>query len=103
MRFYHTKCGGEIDVRSRRCLKCKKKWNPISFRFDPTGIRPIVDRKGRPLPDRIVPKVERKTWGVPYLYTVVSKLPKWPRWARILTTVVVFAAIAVIIYLIVRR
>jgi hypothetical protein len=101
MRFYHTTCKGEIDVKKRQCTKCKKKWNPIAFRFDPTGIRPIVDRKGRPLPDRVL-KVERKTWGIPYLNTVVSKLPKWPRWARVLVTLGVLVVIVLIIYYIWR-
>lgn len=102
MRFYHTKCQGEIDVKKRQCTKCKKKWNPISFRFDPTSIRPLVDRKGRALPDRLVPKVERKTWGIPYLNTVVSKLPKWPRWARVAVSLVVLVVVALVVYFLVR-
>lgn len=110
MRFTHTKCGGEIDVKKRQCRRCKKKWDPISFRFDPVGIRAMVDKKGRPLPDRQVKSkpeeldpLARKLmfiFGVPYLDTVISKLPKWPRWARILTTVVIVGLVILAIELI---
>ena len=101
MRYIHTKCGGEIDVKKRQCTRCKKVWNPISFRLDPYGIRPMLDRKGRVMPDRVKPKQQVKSyadWGEVF----VNKLPHWPRWARILTTVV-FVAIAIVIILYVRR
>lgn len=101
MRFYHTKCKGEIDVKKRQCTGCKKKWNPISFRFDPTGIRPIVDRKGKLLPDKYQKLVDKqKKYSL--FNIAVSKLPKWPKWARIVTTVVVIAIVVLIIYLIRR-
>ena len=96
MRFYHTKCGGEIDIKHRKCLRCGKKWNPISFRLDPSSIRMKQDRKSRPSNYRLF-KQEREVFN-----KTISKLPKWPRWARILTSVVVIAAIAVIIYLVWR-
>lgn len=103
MRFYHTKCGGEIDVKKRQCKRCKKKWDPISFKLDPIGIRVMRDKMGRPLPDKhqktlevqepAIPRWMKFAVGVPYLDTVVSKLPRWPRWARILTTAVVLGLI----------
>lgn len=112
MRYYHVGCGGEIDVKKRQCRRCKKKWDPISFRFDPISIRPIVDKKGRPIPDkkaRFNPETETSLprWlmfilGVPHLDTVVTKLPKWPRWARILTTAVVIGLLVLVIELIRR-
>jgi hypothetical protein len=106
MRYYHTKCGGEIDVKKRQCTRCKKKWDPISFRLDPVSIRPMLDKKGKPLPDKVKGyKVEEKPLpsklayivGVPYLDTFVSKLPKWPRWARILVSAAVIALIVILI------
>lgn len=110
MRFFHTKCGGEIDVEKRMCRRCKKKWDPISFKLDPVGIRPMLDSKGRPKPDKYqkeskkAPEVVLPRWmmfaiGTPYLNTVVSKLPKWPRWARILTTAAIVAVIILVILL----
>ena len=101
MRFYHTKCGGEIDVKKRQCTRCKKRWDPIWFRFDPTGIRPLVDRKGKPLPEKYQKWVD-KSKKYSLTTKVVSRLPKWPRWARILTSVIVIAIVIVIIYFIRR-
>jgi len=95
MRFYHTKCGGEIDVRTRQCLRCKKKWNPISFRFTPSEIRMKQERKTRPAYKPF--KQEREVFN-----KTVSKLPKWPRWARILTSIAVLAIIVVIILIVSR-
>lgn len=116
MRFVHTKCGGEIDVPKRQCRRCKKKWNPVAFRMDALGIRPMTDARGRLVPDKGKEKLlkektwrEQKTgnyakWGdkVPGLAAFASKLPKWPRWARILSTLV-FVAIVVAIILLIWR
>lgn len=107
MRFTHTKCGGEIDVKKRQCLRCKKKWDPISFRFDPTGIRPLVDKHGKPKPDKVggvekehIPSIPR--WmqyfiGAPYLDAFVSRLPKWPRWVRISVSVGIITGVVLLI------
>ena len=115
MRFIHTKCGGEIDIKKRQCTKCKKKWNPISFRLDPTGIRPMVDRKGRPVPGgEDVRELKKKyatdkvlkgaSWvsKVPGAVKFARLLPKWPRWTRILTSSAVLAIVAVGIFLLLR-
>ena len=83
-------------MKHRQCMRCKKKWDPISFRFDPTGIRPMRDRKNRPKFDKVL-KRERDVFD-----KSVSKLPRWPRWARILTSAVVIAIIVTIIVLLRR-
>jgi len=115
MRFVHTKCGGEINVKKRLCTRCKKKWNPVAFRVDAFGIRPMVDSKGRLVPDKgkegpLKDKSwhEQRTgdyakWGdkVPGLAIFASRLPKWPRWARILSAVT-FLVIVVGIIILVR-
>lgn len=122
MRFVHVKCGGEIDVEKRTCLRCKKKWSRVAFRYDPTGIRPMVDAKGKLVPDKVSPKALReKTYhgqktvsppgwvdrvplwadlGLTGLF--VKKLPRWPRWARILTTLI-FVGVVITIILALRR
>lgn len=107
MRFIHTKCGGEIDVKKRQCTKCKHKWNPISFRLDPTGIRMMVDRKGRPVPGgEDVKKLKKKyaPWAdkVPGTGKFAGLLPNWPRWARVLSTAAFVVVVALIIYFVVR-
>jgi len=115
MRFMHTKCGGEINVKKRRCTKCGKKWSQVSFRLDLTGIRPMVDGMGRLMPGGVeVNKLKKKYipgvtksyagWGdkIPGLSAFASKLPKWPRWARVSATVAFIAAVVVIV-LVIRR
>jgi len=104
VRFQHTKCGGEIDVKKRQCMRCKKKWDPISFRLDPTGIRPMVDKKGRPAPGgQDIKKLKKQYAGwadsVPGAGKFAGILPKWPRWARI-TATVAFVAVVVTLILI---
>lgn len=111
MRFVHTKCGGEIDVKKRQCTKCKHKWDPISFRLDPTGIRPMVDKKGKPIPDLVHPKqvkVKKKkkqysSWAdsIPGAGRFASILPRWPRWARITATLVFVVIVVVAIILVI--
>lgn len=112
MRFTHTKCGGEINTKTRQCKRCKKKWDPISFKIDPVGIRPMVDSKGRPKLDRkheekepvsSIPRWMMFAAGVPYLDAVVSKLPKWPRWARILTAAVIVTGLVLLVQFVIRR
>ena len=112
MRFYHTKCGGEIDVKKRQCTRCKKRWNPISFRLDPVGIRPIVgrekpkfsDSKPNPVPRSYASWVDKvpKVVDLGLTRALASKLPKWPRWARLLATGV-FVLIVVVVIILVRR
>lgn len=117
MRFIHTGCGGEIDVKKRQCTRCKKKWDPISFRLDPTGIRPMVDAGGKLAPGgEDIEKLKKKyvpngkqpattyaSWGdkIPGLAKFAGSLPNWPRWARILTAIT-FIVVVVIIILIIR-
>jgi len=38
--YIHTKCGGKIDSKDRRCLKCKKKWNWLTWLLN-NEIRPV--------------------------------------------------------------
>ena len=103
MRFIHTKCGGEIDVKKRQCMKCKKKWGFFAFRFNPTGIRPMTDRKGRPVPEESIRRLEGTNWvrKFPGVVRFARLLPKWPRWARILAVSTILVAIVTSIILLV--
>lgn len=104
MRYQHTRCGGEIDVKRRRCLKCKKGWNPISFMVTTNEIRPMVDKKGRVVLNKPVvkPRVTYAPWAdkLPGVGKVAGFLPNWPRWARILVTILFILVVVGIIYLI---
>jgi len=122
MRFVHIKCGGEIDVEKRRCMRCKKRWSRVGFKIDATGIRPMVDSKGQLVPDKVKSstlggKTRRKertgsvaSWtdGIPVWVDLglarvfANWLPRWPRWARILATLI-FVGIVIYCAIILRR
>lgn len=98
MIYTHTKCGGMIDPKKRQCLRCKRKWNRFSFWFDPSGIRPTA---GEYPPDMVKPKKERQRYakwaeGTPGARLIPSLLPNWPRWARILSTVLFITAVVLL-------
>ena len=101
MRYIHTKCGGEIHTSKRRCMKCGKKWNILSFWLNPKDIRPDM---GRPTTRQQVRKIRKGTsyakWGdaVPGVPTIASRLPNWPRWARVLASVGVLLVITLAIW-----
>jgi hypothetical protein len=44
MKYYHTRCGGAIDVKTKTCTRCKKKWNWFTWWFN-NEIRPVVETK----------------------------------------------------------
>lgn len=100
MKFYHTKCGGEVDVRKRQCLRCKKKWSPIAFKFDPIGIRASTEVRPKGV---VAPQGSYESWAnklssVPsFADKLVAKLPNWPKWARRLVTALVLAVVVFII------
>lgn len=101
--WMHSKCGGEVDTKSRRCLKCKKQWGYLAFIFDPKGLRLI----NIPIPYEPIREKEEGTsyakWAdkLPYVGVVASKLPKWPRWARIVATIALYGIIGFIIYILI--
>lgn len=96
MKPYHVGCGGEII--NKQCQRCKKRWNPVSYLTTPNEIRLMP---GEP---KVRAAFDKKTGtGVPKTaQEFASLLPKWPRWARILTVVVILLVIAGIIILIRR-
>ena len=108
MEFYHTACGGRIDTKTRTCLRCKRHWNWFSFRFTLTEIRPVPASLTRSKP-KLEPWVKPKPtsyakWGdrLPGVGIVASKLPNWPRWARILVTLILIGIVVGIVLLVVR-
>ena len=89
MRFEHIGCGGEIDTRAKQCLKCKHKWSYLAFMFTPYEIRQIKET-----PSAIV-KPSKFDWMTPE--NVARHLPKWPKWVRVLSVVVVLALVVALI------
>lgn len=90
MPYYHLKCGGEIGILRRKCKKCGKKW-PFWVWFQyplPKDISMFYLGKSK---ERGVKKPRRYpkwTSKFPLATDVANLLPDWPRWARILTTVI---------------
>jgi len=84
------KCGGEIDFKKLRCSKCGKQWNVLTFWFDPLSIRPMK------VPIEVKDIKREKKWvekvpGIGYQASALEEfLPKWPKWARILSTIIFF-------------
>ena len=107
MEFYHTKCGGRIDTKTKTCGGCHKHWNWFSWWMSATEIRvvPATKAKKKPKALRIKPgSASHAKWGdaLPGVGQVASRLPNWPRWVRILVTAVFALGVAAVIVLVVR-
>jgi len=103
MRYIHTRCGGVVNYKKRQCTKCRKKWNFFSFWFNPNDIRAQAEPKVKVTSKRRpITASPRWTDTIPGADWFVNLLPKWPRWARILSTIVFVAIVVVIVYLIRR-
>lgn len=102
MPYYHNKCGGEIRWFSflpipPKCKKCGKRWNPLIIygppRKDMTFAVPILAiKKGT---------TSYAGWAdkLPGVSLLASRLPNWPRWARILSLLVLVTILSFVFYL----
>lgn len=98
MPYYHKKCGGEISIFRCKCKKCGHKW-PLRTLF----LYPLPKDISR----FIIPTKQPATyakWGnrIPGVPVIASMLPNWPRWARILSTTILFLLLALLIVYLVR-
>ncbi len=109
MALIHARCGGQVSVWTGKCRKCHKKWSPlVNFKFPPPEdlilIIPSVN-----MPTIKKGKTDYAKWGdkadkvVPGVTTFASRLPNWPRWARITVTLVFVAILLGIAYLVFWR
>ncbi len=90
MGYQHVGCGGAIDTRGRKCLRCKRTWGLFSFWFNTSSIRPVLVTKG---PDKgkvvtkasyPIPKYSYTNWrDNPWVLSFTSILPNWPRKTRL--------------------
>ena len=108
MPYYHKKCGGEVAFWALKCKKCNHKWPWTTF----FSIQPLLDKKAGPAKDMTpfmvsLPKnkllekgkTSYASWAdnVPGVGFVASRLPNWPKWARITVGVCIVFIIAVLI------
>ena len=104
MKFIHTKCGGYIDVKTRTCTKCKKKWNWLTWMITATEIRPIAEIPTQKVGDRVVrlghTRKQYASWAdrLHGVGAIASRLPNWPRWTRILVTATFVGVIAFLLW-----
>lgn len=97
MQYEHVHCGGTIDTKKRQCTKCKKKFGRIEFYTNLTEIRPVKSSVEEKLQSKLVRKevTSYAKWAdrLPFVSQFASKLPSWPRWARIVSTFVVYGGV----------
>ena len=104
MQYIHTVCGGLIDTKTKTCTRCHKHWNGLTWWLTATEIRPIPEKQDRPkgIPYRRDTgiKTQYASWGnkVPGVGTIASGLPNWPRWARVVATVVVVGVVVFLLW-----
>ena len=100
MPFIHQGCGGTVSIMTGKCSKCKKKFKPNSS--NPNGLPDNVYFEAGERVQKLKAKAaSRGTTGyakwadnkVPFITPFASRLPNWPRWARILTTVGIAVAL----------
>jgi len=99
MPYIHKGCGGQIKwffllPLPPRCTKCKKSWSPaVLYGAPPKDMTYISTRI------EIKRHEDYAKWGdkIPYVGTVAGFLPKWPRWARILSFIIFLSIIGLII------
>jgi len=90
MSYYwmHTKCGGRVEKRT--CTKCKKRWSFFGALLDPSGLRQayIPDEKPK---TRKTANISGWAKNYPTISTMAERLPAWPRWLRLLVTILILA------------
>jgi hypothetical protein len=101
MPYIHKKCGGEINwipflPLPPKCTNCGKRWNPL-IQFGP----PRKDMFFMP-PEVKVPSgsTTYASWGdkIPGVPIIASRLPNWPRWARVLTFIILLMGVSYLIH-----
>ncbi len=100
MSYYHKKDNGKIGLWNRKCSKCGKTW-PISAWFKypaPSDMTKfIIETKEKKF-------TTYSKWAdkLPGVGAIAELLPDWPRWARILVTVILVVVVACLIIFITR-
>lgn len=92
-------------MTSCKCDKCGKKWNFLNFWFNFPSMHKQINNVSASRSDMVrklayqQKKGKVAKWGdrVPGVNAVVSILPNWPRWARILVTLVVVTSIVLLV------
>jgi hypothetical protein len=97
----HTLCNGEIDTKTRTCLKCGYIWSRSHFFLDPYGIRPIIVHTETE-PTTYWTFIDKIPIMGPYATEVAKRLPNWPRWLRVVSVVVTYTIIGLILFFLIK-
>ncbi|KKN24484.1 hypothetical protein LCGC14_0894240 [marine sediment metagenome] len=85
MPYYHIKCGGRVSLFTRKCRKCKKKWPWAVYTMVRLPKDMVWSAKDLIKPRKGETKYARWADKIPGVSLVAGGLPNWPRWARIVT------------------
>ena len=101
MPYYHVRCGGEIRWYPPfpippKCKRCGRVWSPLVMYGPPRKDMNFLVS----LPELKKGKTTYAKWAdkFPGAGTMASRLPNWPRWARMLTALVLVLAVGFLIY-----
>lgn len=104
--YIHKKCKGEVSFWSRKCDRCGKRWGPWTWLIASRDMKrvsvPVSARKASFMRRQATSYAKwlDKFGSTPFAASiaVASALPNWPRWARLLTGVFIFAAAGGAVY-----
>ena len=109
MPYYHTKDNGKVNFFRRKCEVCGTKWSIWSYflKSMPKGIywKPKKEIKIPELKLNISKgKTSYAKWADnnPSVALVASRLPNWPRWARVLSGSIFIFLVIFIFWLLYR-
>ena len=99
MPYYHTKDNAKIHFWRRKCSKCSRKW-PVSALFSLTTPEGMVRAPAKEYKVKVKGPTTYASWAdrVPFVSVVASRLPNWPRWARLLSFCIVVSGLGVGVY-----
>lgn len=96
MPYFHTLDEGRVHFWRRRCIKCNKKW-PVKVLFSRKVPKDMYFEAKHLKLEKGSTKYAQWADKFPASAFVASRLPNWPRWARIgIALLFIFIAVLVV-------
>jgi len=102
MDYTHRGCGGSVDKKKKQCIRCKKKWNAVSW-YTTTELVPVTESRKDRLAKRAARPPRQPTsyaaWAdsIPFVGFVASHLPNWPIKYRVLSVLLFYIGLIVLV------